>query len=119
EPGGSPTRSASGRRGRGVGETWFPPRERAEGERRSRSEVVRVVREILGTVLGDEDEVLEAAAAEPRVVEPGLDRHDVSGHERVATCEAHARLLVHLQPDAVAEAVEEAVLEHLARLLVE
>src|SRR5438270_7146546 len=34
EPGGSPTKAASGRRG-SVGETWFPPRERAEGERRS------------------------------------------------------------------------------------
>src|SRR5712691_11024405 len=34
EPEGSPNESASERRGP-VGETWFPPRERAESERRS------------------------------------------------------------------------------------
>src|SRR5437660_11510072 len=37
EPGGSPDRAA--RRGF-VGETWFPPRERAEGERPSRLDVL-------------------------------------------------------------------------------
>src|SRR5437879_1585250 len=34
EPGGSRTKTAPQRRGL-VGETWFPPRERTEGERRS------------------------------------------------------------------------------------
>ena len=37
EPGGPPTESASGRRGL-VGETWFPPRERAIGDRRHQAD---------------------------------------------------------------------------------
>src|SRR5262249_40639300 len=83
----------------------------------SRFEVVGVVREVLGAVLGDEHEVLEAAAAEAGVVEAGFDGDDVAGDERVTARHSHPRLLVHLQPDAVPEAVNEAVLEHLARLL--
>src|SRR5262249_2586124 len=50
-------------------------------------------------------------------VEAGLDRDDVSGHEGIAAGDPHAGLLVHLEADAVAQTVEEALLQNLARLL--
>src|SRR5438876_222430 len=46
-----------GRRGFDVGETWFPPRERAEGERRSCHELDRFAR--------------QRAQRAPRVLGPG------------------------------------------------
>src|SRR5229473_1567426 len=66
----------------------------------SRCQVVRVVREVLGAGLGDEHEVLEPAAAEAGPVEAGLDRDHVARDERIAARGAHARLLVHLEPDS-------------------
>ena len=71
--------------------------------------LVREARQRLGAVLGDEHEVLEAAAAEARAVEARLDREHVAGDELVVAGHAEHRLLVHLEPDAVAERVEEAV----------
>ena len=47
-------------------------------------EVVRVVREHLVAVLGDEDEVLEAQPAVARAVQARLDRDDVAGNQVVA-----------------------------------
>src|SRR5437588_1857918 len=79
-------------------------------------QVVRVFREVLGPVRRDEHEVLEPAAAEAAAVEAGLDRDDVAREELLADL-AERRLLVHLEPYPVAEAVEEAVDEHLALLL--
>src|SRR5215510_1887318 len=79
-------------------------------------EVVRVVRENLAAVVGDEHQVLEPAAAVAVAVEAGLDRDHVARNELPGGA-AERRLLVHLEPDAVAERVVEAVLEHLAGLL--
>ncbi len=53
----------------------------------------------------------------PGRYEPGLHRHHVTGDERRGRSEPHARVLVHLQADAVAEPVEEALLERLAEIL--
>ena len=79
-------------------------------------EIVWKSRQVLGAVLGDEHEILEPDAAEARPVAARLDRDHVAA-PRAARCrrKARARLLVHLEPDAVAERVEEAVLERLAR----
>src|ERR1700693_4325871 len=85
----------------------------------SRGQVVRIVREVLCSVLRDEHEVLEPAAAEAGLVEAGLDGDHVAGHQRVAARGAHARLLVDLEPDSVPEPVDEALVEHLAGLLVQ
>src|SRR5438067_13080390 len=85
----------------------------------SRCEVVRVVREVLGAVLGHEHEILEPATSEARPVEARLGGDHVAGDERVPARGAHARLLVHLETDPVPETVDEALLEHLARLFVQ
>src|ERR671937_353943 len=79
----------------------------------SRRQVVRVVRDHLVTLVRDDDDVLEADAAVARAVQAWLDRDHVTGNE-VVPVSPHVRELVHLEADAVAEAVEEAVLEHLA-----
>ena len=50
-------------------------------------------------------DVLEPHAAEALAVEPGLDGHDVAGPQRLVAAAAEARLLVHGEADAVAEAV--------------
>src|SRR5207247_2043032 len=88
EPGGSPDKTASERRG-SVGETWFPPRERGRagrqcrrakpggtpqpwGERRSRCQVVRVVGQVLRAVRCDEAEVLEPE--DVAALDAGADR---------------------------------------------
>ena len=52
-------------------------------------------------------------------VEARLEGDHVAGDERLALDPADARALVHLEPDAVAERVEEAVDEHLALVLVQ
>src|SRR5437016_4382740 len=80
-------------------------------------EVVRVLREVLGARLGDEDVVLEPHTAVPLPVETRLDRDAVAGDELLVGDEPETRRLVDLEADAVAEAVEEAVGERLARLL--
>src|SRR5829696_1297098 len=85
----------------------------------SELEVVREVGQHLGAVLGDEDEVLEARAAEAVAVEARLDRDHVAGDEAVMSQPADVRLLVDLEPDAVAGSVEEAVEEHLTLGLVQ
>ena len=74
-----------------------------------RSELVRKVRQGLAAVLGDDDEILEPDAAEALPVAAGLERDHVAGDERVARA-AEVRALVDLEPDAVAERVEVAVL---------
>ena len=81
-----------------------------------RRQVVREVREALAAVGCDSDQVFQPAAAEALPVQARLDRDDVAFDERAAGA-AETRLLVHLEPDAVSEAVEEALVRHLARLL--
>src|SRR3712207_7615015 len=44
----------------------------------------REVGEVLAAVLGDEDDVLEAAAAEAGAVAPGLERDDIARDELLA-----------------------------------
>src|SRR5215211_9250623 len=85
--------------------------------KRLRLQVVREVRQVLGAVLGDEHEVLEPDAAEALPVETGLERDHVAGDELLFADQAHARLLVHLEANAVPEAVVEAFVEHLSLLL--
>src|SRR5688500_18187312 len=72
-------------------------------------ELVREVGQHLGAVVGDEDEALEPDAAVALPVEAGLDREHVARHERLAV-PADVRFLVHLEADAVAGRVVEAVL---------
>src|SRR2546425_522270 len=81
---------------------------------RLRLEVVRIIRQDLGPVVRHEHDVLEPNAPIARAVEPGLDGDDVAGDEGLLRDAPHARRLVHLEADAVAERVEEAVLERLA-----
>src|SRR5579863_2116602 len=85
--------------------------------RRLRLEVVGEARQILGTALGDQRQIFEAHAAEAPAVETRLDGDDIAGDELFAPGHAQARLFVHLEADAMAEAVEEAVLEWLVRHL--
>ena len=77
-------------------------------------EVVREPGQHLAAVLGHEHEVLEPDAADRRVVAARLDRDDVAGDERAAGQQPHVRAFVHLEADAVPEAVEEPAVEHLA-----
>src|SRR4051794_15352098 len=79
-------------------------------------EVVREVGQQLAAVVRHEHEILEPAAAPAGAVEARLDRDDVA-RDQLARRTAEPRLLVHLEPDAVAERVEEAVLEDFPRLL--
>src|SRR6266700_769141 len=74
-------------------------------------QVLGEAREDLGTVFRDDDEVLDPDAAFTRKVDPGLDRDDVAGRERVGRFAAQSRRLVHLDADAVAEAVAELLAE--------
>src|SRR5688500_3407457 len=62
---------------------------------RSQLQVVRVVGQLLGTVGGDEDQILEADPAVPVPVEAGLERDHVSFDQRLALDAADARTLVH------------------------
>src|SRR3954454_825747 len=80
-------------------------------------EVIRVIRDDLGAVLGHEHDVLEANAPVSGPVEAGLDCHHVTRNERLVRQAAHARCLVYFEADAVAEPMEEAVGERLAGLL--
>src|SRR6187200_3338138 len=82
------------------------------------SELVRKLRQCLAAVLGDDHEVLEPDAAVALPIAPGLERDHVAGLQRVAAA-AEAGPLVDVEPDAVAEPVEEAVAQHGARLLAE
>ena len=72
----------------------------------------------LRAVLRHEHEILEPDAAVAVPVEARLERDDVARDE-LAVDAADTRLLVHLEPDAVAGGVVEAVPEHLRLGLVE
>src|SRR5579885_3168322 len=80
-------------------------------------QVVRVPRQVLGAARGDEEEVLEPHAAEAGPVEAGLGGDDVARAQGVLRRQPEARLLVDLEADAVAEPVEEALVERRALLL--
>ena len=73
---------------------------------RSGLETVREVGQDLAAVVRDEHQILDANAAPPAPVEARLERDHVADDELVADA-AHARRLVDLEPDAVAEAVIE------------
>src|SRR4051794_24931524 len=69
--------------------------------------------------VGDLHHVLDPDAADPREVDPGLDRHDGASRERVVLLASKARRLVDLEPDPVAQAVQERIavpgpLDHVA-----
>ena len=71
-------------------------------------------RQRLAAVLGDQQQVLEAHAADALdALDARLDRDHVSRDERVAAGEPEAGRLVHLEADPVAEAEVEAVRERL------
>ena len=90
------------------------PRER---RLRAAQSVVRVLRQRLAPVVGDEEQVFEAHAADAlEALDAGLDRDHVPGDERVCGAEPERRWLVHLEADAVAEAEVEPVRESLSRL---
>src|SRR6185312_6247907 len=63
---------------------------------RLRREVVRVPRDELGPVVGDDEDVLETDAAEAGAIEARLERDHVAGDEVVAGAR-EIRLLVHLE----------------------
>src|SRR5438552_8710570 len=79
-----------------------------------RLEIVRILRQVLGAVLRHEHEVFEPHAAEALAVAARLDGDDVARAQRLLGSEAHPRRLVHLEPDPMAEAVEEALVERLS-----
>src|ERR1041384_5385724 len=80
--------------------------------------------EELRPALADHEGVLDADPAPPRQVDAGLDGDRHTGRKCPGTCLRQRRCLVDLQPDAVAEAVQELVpvpglLDHLARRAVD
>src|SRR5579864_7346716 len=81
-----------------------------------RLEVVRVLRDPLRRVGRDVEDVLQADPAVTRAIEAWLERDHVAGDE-VVSDDRQPRAFVHFEADAVAEPVEEAAVEHLARLL--
>src|SRR5439155_2433147 len=87
-----------------------------EGLARFGRQLVRVVGEDIGAVRRDEHEVLQHTAAETRSVGARLDGEDVARHEFLAV-PPEKRWLVHLEPDAVAERVVEALAQDCARFL--
>src|SRR5919109_1105067 len=92
------------------------PARTTAGNRGCRLEVVREVGEQLGAVLADDDQVLEADAAELLAVAAGLERDHVARHQRVGRA-AEVGALVDLEPDAVPERVVVALVElHPGRL---
>ena len=80
---------------------------RPSGTQLSVSRSTREAREDLQVALADDDEVLDADAALAGQVDARLDRDDVPGHEWIGSARAQHRLLVHLEPDAVAEPVQD------------
>ena len=73
-------------------------------------QLVRIVRERLAAVLGDQQQILEADAADALdALHPRLDRDDVAGHQRLPAGQPQPRRLVDLEPDAVAQPEVEAV----------
>src|SRR5262249_23650600 len=63
--------------------------------------------EHLRAVVGDDDEILDADAADAGEVHAGLDGHDVAGRQRARVLDVQPRRLVHLQAEAVTETVTE------------
>src|SRR3954471_22931228 len=86
--------------------------ERGRHAHEATSQVVREIRQDLASSFGHDDEVLEPTAAEAAPVAARLERDHVADHELVAE-PAEVRAPVDLEPDAVAEPVEVAVLELL------
>src|SRR4051794_3942912 len=82
-----------------------------------RRQLVRKVRERLAAVFGHEHEVFEAHASVALAIAAGLQRDHVAHHQLVPRA-AEPRLLVHVEADAVAEAMEEAVAQYLAPFFV-
>src|SRR4051795_8512556 len=75
-------------------------------------EAVRVLRQRLAAGCRDQEQVLEADAADALdALDAGLDRDHVADDELVVAGEAECRRLVHLQAHPVAEAEVEAVAE--------
>src|SRR5262245_32177622 len=72
-----------------------------------RHQVLGGARQHLGLSVRDDHEVLDPDPAEALQVDTRLDCDDVAHGERVGRLEREARRLVHLEPDAVAEAVAE------------
>src|SRR5439155_24115441 len=93
------------------------PRGGACRSRPLRSEVVRELGEVLVALVGDENEILEAYAAEALAVEAGLDGDDVARNELLASHQPEDRLLVDLEPDAVTERMEEPLVQRDPLLL--
>src|SRR5437588_1493956 len=85
---------------------------------RSGLQVVREVGQELGAVIGDKHQILEPATAEAGAVAAGLQGHHVAGEEHVGRATERWRL-VHLEPHAMSQRMEVALLEHLAGNLAE
>src|SRR5439155_26643852 len=83
--------------GRVIGET--PDDRGADAEEESfqlNDELARRLREISCARLRDDEDVLEADTADDRVVDTGLDRHDVAGEERLRARSRDRRRFVDL-----------------------
>src|SRR6476659_7336792 len=83
-------------------------------------QVLRERGQHLDAVLPHDGEILDPAAADALEVDPGLDRDDLPGLQRVRRLGREPRRLVDLEPDAVPEAVAEVAavpgrLDRLAR----
>src|SRR3954470_23775961 len=77
--------------------SWRPLRRDAG----SGSEVVRIAGQRLAAVLGDEQQILEADAADAlETLDARLDRQDVAADERLRGSEPEPRRLVDVQADA-------------------
>src|SRR5215211_6339682 len=80
------------------------------------SQVVRVARQRLAAVVGDQQEILEAHAPDPlEAFDPRLDGDDIACDERLATSEPERRWFVYLETDAVAEGEVEPARQPLTR----
>jgi hypothetical protein len=67
------------------------------------------VRQELGAVLGDSDQILDTAAAEAMPVEAWLERENVPFDKHIGLGAAHVRRLVRFETDTMAQRVEEAI----------
>ena len=72
-----------------------------------REQILRKAREHLRAALADDDEVFDPHAALAREVDARLHGDDVSSDERVRGLRVEDRLLVHVEPDPVPDAVED------------
>src|SRR5690348_11115720 len=82
-----------------------------------RFEVVRVLRQVLVAVGCDQHQVLQPHAAVALPVAARLDGDHVARPQLLLGGAAHTRGLVHLEADAMPEAVEETLVERLPRFL--